>query len=55
MFAAVQFGTFLSFYGYATRSLTLSEGHRFRVFNRCWGEYFDLRGRKWRETGEDCI
>jgi hypothetical protein len=21
----------------------------------CWGEYLDLRGRKWREAGEDCI
>jgi hypothetical protein len=22
---------------------------------RCWGEYFDLRGRKWWEAREDCI
>jgi hypothetical protein len=23
--------------------------------NRVWGEHWDLRGRRWRETGEDCI
>jgi hypothetical protein len=36
--------------------LTLREEHRLRMFeNRLLGEYLDLRGRKWREVGEDLI
>jgi hypothetical protein len=37
-------------------SLKIREGHRLGVFkNREPGERLDLRGRKWREAGEDCI
>jgi len=26
-----------------------------RLRTECWGEYLDLRGRKWWEAGENCI
>jgi hypothetical protein len=35
--------------------LTLSEQHRFRLFeNRAW-EYLGVRKKKWQEAGENCV
>jgi hypothetical protein len=43
-------------YGCETWSLTLRNKHTLRVLRTGrWGEYLDLRGRKWREAGEDYI
>jgi hypothetical protein len=43
-------------YGCETWSLTLRKGHRLRVSeNSALREIFRKRGRKWRETREECI
>jgi hypothetical protein len=37
-------------------NLTSLIGQWDRMFeNRCWGEYLDLRGRKWQDSVENCI
>jgi len=41
--------------GCETWSLILREQHRLCLRAGCWGEYLDLRGRKWWEVGEDHI
>jgi hypothetical protein len=35
--------------------LTLREERKLRVRTGCWGEYFDRRGMRWQEAGENCI
>jgi hypothetical protein len=43
-------------YGHESWSLTLRKENRWGCLRRgCWGEYFDQRGMKWRETGEEYI
>jgi hypothetical protein len=43
-------------YGCESWSLALREEHRLRVLeNRVLRRYLSLRGRKWQETGEECI